>query len=99
MNCELCGREIVDGHESRHHIIPRACGHGSCRSVAIVFLHPVCHKTIHALFTNKELCRYGAASGTLDTLKNHSDVRRFVGWIKNKPTHFYSNTKIKKKYR
>lgn len=92
MNCELCGREIVDGYESNHHLIPKANG-GSHEPTAV--LHSVCHKQIHALFTNKELCVYN----TISKLKDHRDVRRFIKWVGKKPINFDSKTKIRKKNR
>jgi 5-methylcytosine-specific restriction endonuclease McrA len=93
MNCELCGREIVDGYESNHHLIPKANG-GSHEPTAV--LHSVCHKQIHALFTNKELSMF---YDTINKLKAHRDVKRFVKWVGKKPINFDSKTKIRKKNR
>jgi hypothetical protein len=92
MECELCSREIIDGYESEHHLIPKSNG-GLDGPTAI--LHPVCHKQVHALFTNKKLCVYN----TISKLKAHSDIRRFVKWVSKKPINFDSSTKIRRKSR
>ena len=93
MNCELCGREIVDGYESNHHLIPKASGglHGP-----ISVLHLVCHKQIHALFTNKELYMF---YNTINKLKAHRDVKRFIKWVSKKPINFDNKTRIRKRNR
>ena len=93
MKCELCGREIADGYESNHHLIPKSNG-GSHEPTAV--MHSVCHKQIHALFTNREL---GMFYNTVSKLKAHRDVKRFVRWVSKKPINFDSKTKIRKKNR
>ena len=93
MNCELCGREIVKGYESKHHLVPKSNG-GSHKSTAV--LHSICHKQIHALFTNKELDMF---YNTISKLKDQRDVKRFIKWISKKPINFNIRTKIRKKNR
>jgi 5-methylcytosine-specific restriction enzyme A len=87
MKCALCDREIVEGLETEHHLVPRVNGgnHGAC-----VFLHEICHKQVHALFTNKDLSK---RLNTIEKLKEHKDIQRFLGWIADKSPEF--NTKIR----
>lgn len=93
MKCELCGREIVDGYESNHHLTPKSNG-GSHGPTAV--MHSVCHKQIHALFTNRELEMF---YNTISKLKDQRDVKRFIKWVGKKPINFDSKTKIRKKNR
>lgn len=93
MNCELCGREIPAGYESKHHCIPKS--NGGLRTATAV-LHSVCHKQIHALFTNRELEMF---YNTISKLKAHRDVKRFIKWVSKKPVNFNLKTKIRKKSR
>lgn len=87
MRCALCEREIVEGLGSEHHLVPRDNGgnHGAC-----VFLHEICHKHLHALFGNKDLAK---RLYTIEKLKEHKDIQRFLVWISDKPPEF--NTKIR----
>ena len=93
MKCELCGREIVKGYESNHHLVPKARGG---LHIATAVLHSVCHKQIHALFNNREL---GLFYNTVPKLKAHRDVKRFIKWVSKKPINFNSKTKIRSKNR
>jgi len=61
-----------------------------------VILHEICHKHIHALFDPREL---DVIYNTISKLKNHSDIKRFVRWISNKPTGFNTKIRIRRKRR
>lgn len=88
MKCELCGREILYGNHSEHHLTPKSRGgiHGPK-----ILLHKVCHEQIHALFNVRELELY---YNTLGKLKAHKDVVRFVKWIRKKDAGF--NSKVRR---
>lgn len=73
--CWLCERPLGATVE-RHHPVPRSRGG---RATAPV--HPICHRTLHARFTNKELERIG---GDLATLRADEAIGRFVGWVADK---------------
>lgn len=82
--CWLCGRPI----ESRlqwHHPVPKA-KKGRVR----VPVHPICHRTIHANFTNAQLARIGDDPARL---KENETVARFVAWIADKPPDFHAPTR------
>jgi len=93
MNCELCGREIMAGDESKHHLIPKSNG-GAYSPTAI--LHSVCHKQIHALFDNKRLSEQ---YNTMTKLKMHKDIKRFIKWVQKKPINFNPKMRISRKKR
>ncbi len=84
VTCWLCMRpmgEIVEWH----HPIPK-----SRRGKEKFQIHPICHQTIHANFTNSDLeKRYSTA----ETLRGHDEIGRFIDWIANKPPDFYAPTK------
>jgi hypothetical protein len=57
---------------------------------ATVPVHPICHRTIHANFTNAELARMGENRASL--LANET-VARFVAWVADKPPDFHAPTR------
>nr|WP_315458465.1 HNH endonuclease [uncultured Sphingorhabdus sp.] len=84
LNCWLCARAMGDVVEW-HHPVPKSRG-GKTREP----VHPICHQTIHANFTNSDLeKRYATAQALL----SHDEIRRFVDWVANKPPDFYAPTK------
>jgi hypothetical protein len=93
MECELCNRDILPGDESEHHLVPKSRG-GSRGNKAM--LHTVCHKQLHALFGDREL---EILYNTIENLKAHRDVKRFIKWIHRKPLGFNVKTRISRKNR
>lgn len=71
-----------------HHPVPRSRGGRSTQPV-----HPICHRTIHAVFTNAELARDFATS---DRLAAHPEIARFLAWIADKPPDFHAPTRRRK---
>lgn len=67
-----------------HHPVPKSRGGRDT-----VPVHPICHRTIHATFTNADLARNGE---TAEALKEHPAVARFIGWIADKPPDFHART-------
>ena len=75
---------------SRHHLIPRT-RHKNKRNKRTFSRREVhrtvdlcvpCHKQIHVTIDNKELER---RYNTLEALAAQPEIRKFVGWIGNKP--------------
>ena len=75
---------------TRHHPVPRT-RHKSKRNKKTfdrrevhrtVGLCSPCHQHIHTVLDNKELER---EYNTLEALRAHPDVERFVEWVKRKP--------------
>lgn len=77
--CALCERPLGARIE-QHHLVPRSRGG---RDTAPV--HPICHRTIHALIPNAELARAYADPAAL---RAHEEVARFLRWIADKPPDF-----------
>jgi hypothetical protein len=83
--CALCGRRVPPSERDLHHLVPKSQGG---RQTAV--LHRICHRQLHALFTEKELAQQYA---TVDALLAHEAVRSFVDWVKTKPDAFYERTR------
>ena len=88
--CGLCGREVQQ--LTRHHLIPRT-RHRKIRKDRnrkidrqelnrTVPLCGPCHRHVHVVLDNKELAR---EYNTLESLRAHPEVERFVEWVKDKP--------------
>jgi 5-methylcytosine-specific restriction endonuclease McrA len=84
VTCWLCSRPIGAVTEL-HHPVPKSRGGKERQPV-----HPICHRTIHANFTNSDLEKRFA---TVDALLAHEEIGRFVAWIANKPSDFNAPTK------
>lgn len=84
--CPLCARELGETRVTEHHLIPRRYKGKETRR-----LHAICHRKIHATFTDQELRdRYHS----FERLLEHEDIRIFVAWVRNKPPEFYAPTRI-----
>ncbi|MDV3256396.1 MAG: HNH endonuclease [Sphingomonas sp.] len=83
MTCWLCARPLGRRMEW-HHPTPRSRG-GRDR----VAVHPICHRTIHARFTNAQLERDGTSP---ETLRADPAIARFLSWIASKPPDFHAPT-------
>ncbi|GGY98432.1 hypothetical protein GCM10011614_11960 [Novosphingobium colocasiae] len=81
--CWLCARPLGQRVEW-HHPIPRSRG-----GRATVPLHPICHRTIHALFTNSQLAKLPPEPAAL---ADEPAMVRFLCWIASKPPDFHAAT-------
>lgn len=86
--CWLCLRELGRRTEW-HHPVPKSRG-----GRLTVPLHPICHRAIHANFTNVELARQGASAAPL---RENPAVARFLAWIADKPPDFHARTAAKRR--
>ena len=82
--CWLCERPFGVKVEW-HHPVPK-----SKNGRETVPVHPICHRAIHANFTNAELARMGDDREAV--LRNEA-VAKFVKWVKRKPPDFYAPTR------
>jgi len=73
-----------------HHPVPKSRG-----GRETVPLHPIGHRTIHAIFSNVELARLPIASMTLS---DHSDMARLLRRIVSKPPDFHVPTRKRRTY-
>jgi 5-methylcytosine-specific restriction endonuclease McrA len=83
--CPICDRIIPDSQKDAHHLIPKSKG-----GKATEYLHRICHKQIHALFTETELA---TQFNTTAILKAHLEMQKFIHWVNTKPVSFYEKTR------
>ena len=84
LTCWLCGRPF-DTLVQWHHPVPKAK-----KGRETVPVHPICHKAIHANFTNGQLARMGS---DLAAIRAQADVATIVEWVKTKPPDFHAPTR------
>ena len=83
--CPICDRIIPESQKDAHHLIPKSKG-GKISE----YLHRICHRQIHALFSETELA---AEFNTAAALQKHPEMQRFIHWVKSKPNHFYEKSR------
>ena len=77
--CWLCERPL-GRRVQQHHPVPK-----SKKGRETVPVHPICHKTVHKVFSNAELARFGDDRAQL--LENE-ELANFLRWIADKPPDF-----------
>ncbi|RST29982.1 HNH endonuclease [Sphingomonas ginkgonis] len=83
-SCWLCARPLGRRVE-QHHPVPKSRG-----GRLTVPVHPICHRTLHARFTNVELAK---TDGERDALAADPELARFLAWIGGKPPDFHAPTR------
>ena len=53
-------------------------------------MHRICHRQIHALFTESERAN---TYYTFEALLGHPQIQKFGSWVKNKPIGFIERTR------
>ncbi|NOW43944.1 hypothetical protein FHW96_000071 [Novosphingobium sp. SG751A] len=82
-SCWLCERPLGQRVEW-HHPVPKSRGGRS-----VVGVHPICHRALHANFTNAELARIGE---DVAMLRGHEVLVRFLNWVAGKDPDFHAPT-------
>ncbi|MFN3510806.1 MAG: HNH endonuclease [Tsuneonella troitsensis] len=84
--CWLCDRPLGLRFQ-QHHTVPKAK-----KGRDTVPVHPICHRAIHANFTNAELSRIG---GDRAVLLENAALAKFVSWVAGKPPDFHAPTRTR----
>jgi hypothetical protein len=82
--CWLCGRPLGAGVED-HHPVPKSRG-----GRETVPIHPICHRTLHTVFSNAELKVFG---GNVGAIRADPRAGRVLGWIATKDPDFHAPTR------
>jgi hypothetical protein len=83
--CPLCGRELIAGKSvDEHHLLPKSQGGRETQTI-----HRICHRKIHATFSEKELARNYT---TWEALQAHEDIAAFIAWVQKKAPEYYDNS-------
>ena len=83
--CPICDRKIPNSQKDAHHLVPKSKGGKTTQ-----YLHRICHRQIHALFTETELA---TQLNTASALQEHPQMQRFIHWVKTKPDHFFEKSR------
>jgi hypothetical protein len=60
-----------------HHWLPKSKGGRKAD-----FLHLICHRKIHSLFSRQELA---AEFGTPEAVRRHPQMQKFIRWVRRRP--------------
>ena len=82
--CPICDRPIPSSQKDAHHFVPKSKG-----GKATEYLHRICHRQIHALFTETQLAR---ELNTAEAIKEKAEMQKFIAWVQSKPNQFYQRT-------
>ena len=83
-NCSLCKRPLGIMNIDEHHLVPK-----TFKGRQTVTLHKICHRKIHATFTERELLNY---YNTIERLLEHEQIQKFIKWVAKKPPEFYDGS-------
>lgn len=87
--CSICDRKLIKNTKvDKHHLIPKS-KNGQYGDT--ILIHRICHEKIHSLWTEAELAGY---YNTSKRIKENSEMKKFIKWVKKKPECFYSKTKM-----
>lgn len=88
--CPLCDRPLPDGPTvDLHHPRPRSMG-----GTATVPMHRICHRKLHATFTERELAVFG---DDWSALRAAPEIGDFVRWVARRPVTFYDGSRRMKR--
>jgi hypothetical protein len=88
--CPLCDRPLPDGPTvDLHHPTPRSLG-----GTATVPMHRICHRKLHASFTERELAAFGDDWAALRAVP---EIGAFTRWVARRPVTFYDGSRRMKR--
>lgn len=65
----------------KHHFVPKCRGGNKTQ-----YLHKICHRKIHSIWTEKELEKEFNDPNKVCT---HPEMEKFIKWVKKKEANFY----------
>lgn len=81
----MCARELGTINVDAHHLIPK-----TFKGKELVDLHKICHRKIHATFTERELLHH---YHTFERINAHEQIAAFIKWVAKKDPGFYDGSK------
>jgi Mg2+ and Co2+ transporter CorA len=84
MKCPICQRELGTVNVDEHHLVPK-----TFKGKDTVALHKICHRKIHATFTERELANY---YNTIERILEHEEIQKFIKWVAKKSIDYYSGS-------
>lgn len=63
-----------------HHWVPKSEG-----GRATAWLHRICHRTLHARFTEQQLAR---DYSTPEAIRADPDMAKFIKWVRKRPAEY-----------
>lgn len=82
--CPVCDRILGTVMVDEHHLIPKTFKGKDTETI-----HKICHRKLHSVFTEREMLNY---YHTWERIREHSEIQKFVAWVKKKPPEFYSGS-------
>jgi hypothetical protein len=79
--CPLCQRPLGVTRIEEHHLVPK-----TFKGKETISLHKICHRAIHATFSERELQKYYF---TINRLLESEELQRFIAWVAKKQPDFY----------
>ena len=90
--CPICLRPVPeDVPQSLHHLIPKLKGG---KGGPTVLVHHICHKEIHARFSEAELGRH---FNTAEAIRADPRMAGFLDWVVRRPPAFLSRVPKKRR--
>ena len=89
--CPLCDRPIPESQLDAHHLVPKSKGGRVTEG-----LHRICHRHIHASFTEAELADQYS---TIEALRAVPAIQKLVAWVKTKPPEYYDRSRTTRRIR
>jgi hypothetical protein len=82
--CCICERVLGNDLIEWHHLVPK-----TFKGKALVPIHKICHRKIHATFSERELEK---VYFTPESLRENESIAAFVAWVKKKPSDYYDSS-------
>ncbi len=85
--CPICDREMWKGSSiDKHHFIPKCRGGKETE-----YLHKVCHRKIHSIWTEKELEK---EFNDPNKIVLHDEIVKFIRFVSKKEPDYYDRNEV-----